>query len=124
MEPLQLEATDKSPEVRLDSKEGKILIHGISDQEDALGFYFPIIQWMDAYIKNPASHTEAVLEFKYYNTASAKAIYEVLKRLSEVHKSGNTLETKWFYPKGDDHLLSEIENFSDIAHLPIHAIEK
>ena len=124
MDSLYIESTDKSPEVKLDSDDGKILVHGISDVEDALGFYFPIIQWMDTYIKNPASHTEAVFEFKYYNTASAKSIYEILKRLAEIHKSDNSINLRWFYAQGDDHLLSEIENFSDISHLPIQAIEK
>ncbi|MDF9797192.1 hypothetical protein OKW21_002455 [Catalinimonas alkaloidigena] len=124
MESLQLEATDKSPEVKLNSEDGKILIHGISDLEDALAFYFPIIQWIDTYINHPATHTEVVFEFKYYNTASAKSIYEILKRLAEIHKSGNSIKLRWFYAQGDEHLLSEIENFSDISHLPIQAIEK
>lgn len=124
MEPLQIEGSNKTPSIILDAQKGIIEIKGISDEEDALGFFFPIIQWLDVYVKHPAPHTDMTLEFKYYNTASAKALYEVLKRISEIHKSGNTVSVKWYYPEGDDHLLSEIETFSDIAHLPIEAIEK
>lgn len=124
MEALHIDATDKSPEVKLDGVNGKILIHGISDLEDALGFYFPIIQWIETYAQRPTAHTEAVFEFKYYNTASAKSIYEVLKRLSLIHKKDISIDVKWFYPKDDEYFLSEIENFSDIVHLPIHPIEK
>lgn len=124
MEPLYIEGSTKSPQVSLDAQKGIITIKGVADEQDALGFFFPIIQWLDAYTKHPAAHTEIELEFKYYNTASAKALYEVLKRISDIHKSGNTVNVKWYYPKGDDHLLSEIETFSDIAHLPIQAIEK
>lgn len=124
MEPLHINATDKTPKVYLNAQEGRIELKGISDEEDALGFFFPVIQWLDAYIKHPATHTEAVFDFKYYNTASAKSIYEILKRISEIHKAGSTINVQWYYPSGDDHLLGEIENFSDIAHLPIQAIEK
>lgn len=124
MEPLYIESSHKTPEVSLDAQKGWIAIKGVADEEDALGFFFPIIQWLDVYIKHPAKHTEMVLEFKYYNTASAKSLYEVLKRVSEIQKSGCTLTVNWYYHKGDEHLLSEIETFSDITNLPIQAIEK
>jgi hypothetical protein len=124
MDPLYIEESNKTPKVSLDAQKGFIEIKGVADEEDALGFFFPVIQWLDAYIKRPAEHTDMELEFKYYNTASAKALYEILKRVAEIHKSGNTVIVKWYYPEGDEHLLSEIETFSDITHMPIQAIEK
>ncbi len=124
MEPLHLEETDKTPQVLLDAQKGIIECKGVADIDDALGFFFPVIQWLDVYVKSPANHTEVSFEFKYYNTASAKALYEILKRISEIPQSGHTVQVNWYYPEGDEHILSEIETFSDIAHLPIQAIEK
>jgi hypothetical protein len=124
MEPLSIEASAKSPQVMLDGEKGRIEIKGISDEEDALGFYFPVLQWIDNYVAHPQEKTHVELDFKYYNTASAKSIFEVLKRLSQLSKAGKEVTTLWFYPEGDDNFLSEIENFSDIAQLPIKPIEK
>jgi hypothetical protein len=124
MDTLQLEATPKTPEVKMDADEGYILLRGISDEDDALAFYFPLIQWLDAYKSQPQQHTEVDLDFRYYNTASAKSLYEILKRLGEIRKSGREVTVKWHYPHGDEAWLGEIENFSDITHLPIKAIEK
>ncbi|MFP4089534.1 MAG: DUF1987 domain-containing protein [Cyclobacteriaceae bacterium] len=124
MESLEISATPKTPEVILDNEKGFISFSGISDEEDALHFYFPILQWLDTYKSHPKPHTEVKLDFRYYNTASAKSLYEVLKRLGEIQKNGQQVEVKWYYPAGDEGWLSEIENFSDLAHLPIQAIEK
>lgn len=124
MEKLIIEANAKSPEIILDPGEGFIRISGISDEEDALATYFPVIQWLDNYVAHPNDHTRVELDFKYYNTASAKSLYEVLKRISKLKQENRTLEVYWFYEQGDENMLSEIENFSDIAHLPINAVEK
>ena len=124
MDKLIIEATPKSPLFHLDPEEGFIEIRGISDEEDALGLYFPVLQWLDTYISHPKTHTNVSLEFKYYNTASAKSLYEVLKRIARLREGDTSVEVKWYYEQGDENMLGEIENFSDITHLPIQAIEK
>jgi len=122
MEPLALEATNKTPYIEL--KEGNIVIKGVSDEEDALGFYYPVIQWLENYAAHPAEYTSVELDFRYYNTASAKALFEILKRIARLPAQGKQVEVRWYYASDDEHMLGEIENFSDISHLPIQAVEK
>jgi len=124
MDKLIIEATAKSPYFHLDPEQGLVEIKGISDEEDALATYFPVLQWLDTYTKHPQAHTKVELEFKYYNTASAKSLYEVLKRIATLKAKENTVEVNWYYEQDDEHMLNEIENFSDITHLPIRAVEK
>lgn len=124
MDILTIDATDKSPFISLDPEAGRIEFRGVSDEEDALALYFPVLQWLDSYQKHPQPHTRVILDFKYYNTASAKSLYEVLKRIAEIRQSGNTVEANWYYEPDDEYMLSEIENFSDITQLPIRAVEK
>lgn len=122
MEPLHISPTDTTPEVTLDASEGIIAIKGISDEEDALGFYFPIIQWLDNYQHHSAPETTLTIQLKYFNTASAKALYEIVKRVAEVRKESHTATVRWYYDKEDPVLKDDIEHFCDIVSIPIQLL--
>ena len=119
---LTIEATDTTPTVQLDGQQGQITIEGISDEEDALGFYFPVIQWLDAYQAHPADSTTLTIKLRYFNTASAKALYEIIKRLARIQKGGHSVTINWYYDEETSVLKDDIEHFSDIADVPINII--
>ena len=119
MEPLRIDATNTTPEVLLNATEGIIAISGVSDEEDALGFYFPVIQWLDAYQQKPASETTLTIQLKYFNTASAKALYEIVKRVAHVRNREHTATVHWYYDQDDPVLKDDIEHFCDIVTIPI-----
>lgn len=119
MEPLHIPATDTTPAVRLDASEGTVAIEGISDEQDALGFYFPIIQWLDAYQHHPAAQTTLTIRLKYFNTASAKALFEVVKRIAHLRQAGYGATVEWYYDQDDPVLKDDIEHFCDIVTIPI-----
>lgn len=122
MEPLRIDATTTTPEVLLNATEGSITISGVSDEEDALGFYFPIIQWLDAYQHKPAPETSLTIRLKYFNTASAKALYEIVKRVANVRKGKHTATVRWYYDQDDPVLKDDIEHFCDIVTIPIQLV--
>ncbi len=119
MEPLQIPATDTTPAVDLNASEGTVRIQGVSDEQDALGFYFPIIQWLDAYQREPAAHTSLVIRLKYFNTASAKSLFEVVKRIDHIRQAGHKATVEWYYDQHDPVLKDDIEHFCDIVTIPI-----
>ena len=106
----------------MNAEKGLIAITGVSDEEDALGFYFPIIQWLDAYQHHAASETTLDIQLKYFNTASAKALYEVVKRVANVRKDGNQATVRWYYSQEDPVLKEDIEHFCDIVTIPIQMV--
>ena len=122
MDSLNIEATETTPAVQLDGQRGQITIEGISDEEDALGFYFPVIQWLDAYQAHPADSTTLTIKLQYFNTASAKSLYEIIKRLARIQKSGQSVTINWYYDEETSVLKDDIEHFSDIADVPINII--
>ena len=119
MEPLQIAPTDTTPEVTLNASEGTLSVKGVSDEEDALGFYFPVIQWLDAYQHHAAPETTLDIRLKYFNTASAKALYEIVKRVASVRKEGHAATVNWYYDQDDPVLKDDIEHFCDIVTIPI-----
>lgn len=120
MEPFQIPATPTTPEIQLDSNSGNLSIQGVSDEVDALGFYFPILQWLEAYVQHPAEKTILNIKLSYFNTASSKSLFEVIKRLKPLQKNGNSLEINWFYNAEDPVLKEDIEQFCDLTSVPIN----
>ncbi len=119
MEPLHIKATNTTPDVLLDASAGTISLKGVSDEQDALGFYFPVIQWLDAYQRAPAEHTTLSIRLKYFNTASAKALFEVVKRVAHLREAGHEATVAWYYDHNDPVLKDDIEHFCDIVSIPI-----
>ncbi len=122
MESLELEATNTTPHVRLNAESGVMDFEGVSDEVDALGFYYPVIQWVDTYLASPQTVTTLNLRFKYFNTASSKALFEIFKRLNELKKKGGAVNINWFYQEGDESIKEDIEYFNDLTSLPINVV--
>jgi hypothetical protein len=55
---IRISATEDTPEVVLNDKEGTFKISGRSLPEDAFWFYNPIVEWLSGYSKTPLSNTE------------------------------------------------------------------
>ena len=122
MKPLHIAPTETTPEVNLNAEEGTATIAGVSDEEDALGFYFPVIQWLDGYQHHAAPETTLSIRLKYFNTASAKALYEIVKRVASVREEGQRATVRWYYDQSDPVLKEDIEHFSDIVSIPIEMV--
>jgi len=120
MDSLHIPATATTPEIRLDQKTGHLVVRGISDEQDALGFYFPALQWMDAYVQDPADNTVLDIQLKYFNTASSKVLFELIKRLKTLQQAGKSAEVNWFYSAEDPVLKEDIEQFQDLISVPIN----
>lgn len=122
MTPYIINETEITPRVLLDRTKGQFLIQGKSLPEDAKGFYTPIIEWFDEYSKNPNDHTELLLAFDYFNTASSKMILIVLAIMRSIKMSGWHIEIVWKYPQYDVELEEAGEEFAELLGLPFQFI--
>lgn len=118
MEPLLIEPTLKTPAVIFDNHTGICTIKGMSCAEYAREFYMPVNQWIDEYAKNPKLETVVNIQFKYFNTSSAKSILSLLQKLNEIRKSGNNVIINWYYEKNDEQMIQDGENYSEILDFP------
>ena len=123
MEPLIIESTLKTPEIRFNSHSGIFDIKGMSCAEYALDFYKPVFNWLDKYIENPLPKTTFNIQFKYFNTSSAKCILQLFEKVSKVELLGSTVEINWYYNKNDEQMLSDGENYSEIIGIEFKLLE-
>ena len=122
MEPIQLTATAKTPEVLFDAAKGLISFKGRSIPEHTVEFYKPLHQWIDEYGQNPQAFTTIEIFVEYYNTSSSKSILDLFKRLENVHKMGHDMIVQWYYEEDDEALLESGEEYDSMVDIPFELI--
>ncbi len=132
MKTLQLNATQVTPAVDFNPKTRNLEIVGYSRPENVRDFFFPLVQWIDEY-KNFIMTSKTVgvdiepitfkFKFEYFNSSSAKFIYDIIILLNEFKKEGIPLKIYWFYDEDDDEVREAGEELSDMANVPFIYVE-
>ncbi|MFZ5554211.1 MAG: DUF1987 domain-containing protein [Bacteroidota bacterium] len=107
MDTIRLEKTESTPFVLFNGDAGQFEISGRSIPEDASSFYFPLVDYLDNYMKNPAPHTTFTFYLEYINSISQKMLVDLFIKLSELKHSGKPTEIKWLYDSGDEEIHEE-----------------
>lgn len=117
MKSLTLEAKDDTPGVILDKENQTFEIIGKSLPEDVMDFYQPIYEWLEEYVKNPNPETIFTMKIDYFNSASHKAINNLLDILAEIKDSGNSVLIKWHFLREDEDMLESGNDYADLTGL-------
>lgn len=122
MEPLYIEPTEFTPKVFFDPENSVFEISGFSRPENVIGFYRPILKWLEEYNENVLSQnldfSKSLLtinmKMTYFNSASSKFLLDILLEFMKFHSKGNKVEVNWFYEDGDDEIQESGEEISDM----------
>ena len=123
MEPIIVEGTPKTPGVMFDAESGILEIKGRSIPENAIEFYKPLVDWLEAYAKNPLKRTQVNIQLEYFNTSSSKCILDVFKKLEGIHKAKNEVIINWYYEEDDEDMLEAGEDYESIIRVPFKMVE-
>lgn len=122
MKTLIIKATEYTPEVNLDSDKNIFSVTGRSSPEDAVGFYTPILNWIEEYLKKPNKKTTFEFKLFYYNTSSSKLILTILTILEASFEEGFDILAKWYFPEDDEDIEEAGEEYADIVDIPFEVI--
>ncbi len=123
MEPIYIEGTPKTPEVKFDPEKGVVEIKGRSIPENSIEFYKPLIDWLEEYAKSPLEKTQVNVHLEYFNTSSSKCILDVFKKLETIHKNKFEVMIHWYYEEDDEDMLEAGEDYESIIRVPFKMIE-
>ncbi len=133
MEPLVIEATEKTPRIILDPYNDNFEISGNSRPENVSEFYYPVINWLTEFekevldkkvIKFTKKHPLILnLKMNYFNSSSAKFLYDVISELVRFHKKGHIIRILWYFEEGDDDMKYAGEEMSELLDIPFQFIE-
>lgn len=130
MEPLYIEPTDFTPRVLFDPANSVFEISGFSRPENVVGFYKPIIKWLEEFDEKVLSQNTEYntsnliinLKLTYFNSASSKFLLDVLLMFMKFHSKGNTVEVNWYYDEDDDEIFESGEEISEMISFPFNFI--
>ena len=124
MQKLFIHRTSTTPEVNFSPEDNIFLISGISSPEDVRAMYYPVIEWVVAFVneiiegKYKDYKPDYPLKFKadlvYFNSSSAKFLYDIFIELKRLIPLGIPVIVEWFYDEEDIDLK---EGGMDIALL-------
>ncbi|MFO7828466.1 MAG: DUF1987 domain-containing protein [Bacteroidales bacterium] len=127
MNSLKIEGTTFTPEINFDIDNNTLSFLKVSKPANALEFYQPVFEFLDNFEKERVKSKvvkELVVDFKfdYFNTATAKILYELLEKFKRIKEQGVNIIINWFYHKDDDDLLEEGQMMSEAVGLDFQYI--
>ncbi|HNS29836.1 MAG TPA: DUF1987 domain-containing protein [Tenuifilaceae bacterium] len=122
MGPLNIEPTEFTPKINFDPESSTFEISGFSRPENVIGFYRPILKWLEEYNEKVLSQNITFekslltinLKMTYFNSASSKFLLDILLEFMKFHSKGNKVEINWYYEDGDDEILESGEEMADM----------
>ena len=116
--------TKTTPHFLVDSSEGLISLKGKSSPENALMFYYPIINQLEELFAGSTVETVRVeMALEYFNTSSSKCLFDLFKVLRKIENAGKEVVVNWYYEFDDEDMLETGEDFADLTDLHFEMIE-
>lgn len=119
---LIIEATGKTPYIKVDRKEGLIELRGTSIPENTREFYWQFNRWMVEYTAHPAPKTKVKFALMYMNSSSAVIITRMLRMIDDMIGLKTEVSIDWYY-ENDDLEMREIgEYYDEVMNCEINLI--
>jgi len=124
--------TDLTPEIILAPEENKFSISGKSAPEDVRGLYYPVLEWMEEFAAGvrksspytDTNHLRFRLDLEYFNSSSAKFLFDIFTHLRELNSSGVPVDIEWYYDEEDTDLREAGEDLSLLCEMPFKYFPK
>jgi len=112
---LVIKATEKTPYIDFDLKHNILKIKGQSYPEDTFKFYTPILTWLNSYKKNLNKNSEILvkLEIIYFNSSTAKVLFDIFDMFEDIAKTGAKVTVSWLYDEEDETIKEYGEEFAE-----------
>lgn len=122
MDNLKIVAGKTTPGVSFEARKGELSIVGESYPENSVEFFKPLLDWLDAYLKNNPKFT---LTFKmiYFNTSSSKFIYNIIDTVDKYYRNGGNAKIVWYYEADDEDIQENGEELAEGLKVPFEIKE-
>jgi len=131
MKGLYIEPTNITPEVNFSPDDNIFTIRGNSSPEDVRALYYPVIEWLEIFVQdvidgeyNFSSANPLSFEFylPYFNSSSAKFIFDILSDLRKLKERGIPVGINWCYDNDDPEQKEAGEEMSELAGISFNYI--
>jgi len=110
-----IEQTRCTPQIIVDSKEGKIEISGISNPINAAEVFEPVLKKLEEYVDDPPDNTVINMKLVSFNSSTSKWLIYLFRKLVQVGRYENKkLVINWYYDKNDSDSYESGEGYECI----------
>ena len=133
MQKLFIQSTKTSPEVLLSPTENIFHIKGNSMPEDVRAIYYPVTDWIRTFVGDLLIDSSAYtlvnplvfkLDLVYFNSSSAKFLFDIFTELKRLRKSGIPFRIEWYYEHEDQEMKDAGLDMSSMSEIEFTLIEK
>jgi len=110
---LEREKTKTTPYILIDEEKSLIRFEGESYLEDIISFFSEINEWLENYLASDFNILTFECALEYFNSSTAKLLYNMLRAMDESAASGNKVIVNWIIAKDDDMLIECGEDFKE-----------
>lgn len=108
------EPGEDTPEIELDSAQGRFRIRGKSFPENAVTVFKPLIDKLEAVLPRlNGARLQVDFDLTYFNSSSAKALMRLAQILDDHAGEGVAVEVNWHYPSDDEALQEFGEDLAE-----------
>jgi hypothetical protein len=107
---MKIEATSRTPLIEINS--GYCLIKGECYPEDISEISIPIMKEIEQELLSVEKFV-LELELYYFNSSSAKLLFDIFDKVDEAAADGLDVQIKWNYRSGDDSMQEAGEDFEE-----------
>lgn len=99
MERLTIRQTDSTLYVDFDPETATLVMRGESYPENAVNYFTPILEWLNAYFANQRENTKVTvdLDIVYFNSSSSKVLMNLFDIFDDAAKNGAEISILWRY---------------------------
>ncbi len=107
---MRIEGTNKTPDVRYDKVNNKLVIKGLSITENGQEFFNPLIDWIEHHLKTNDRLFTLEINLEYYNTMSNLSLLSIFK----LFINRDDAKILWLYDEFDEEIGDAGNDFNDI----------
>lgn len=126
-----IEATQDTPKIDFQFKNGTFVFEGKSYSENTFEFYKPLLESLKNYLNNYSFNNIKNLTFNfrltYFNSSSSKALFDIFDLIDNFQENNSDLFViiNWIYDTDDESSKEDGEDFKDsFESLSIELIEE
>ncbi len=119
MDRLYIKETENTPKIDFNPSLEYFELSGKSIPEDSLGFYNPVIEWLQVYAESPNVRTTVSFKLDYFNTSSSKVLLDMFYLLEKI----DGVIVNWYYEEDDEDMEETAMDFNEVVDFEIVLIK-
>ena len=120
MNDLKIEGTQSTPAISSEYAAGVLEMRGDSYPENSFELFSPVLDWIEAYLRDGDRPLTLNLQLLYLNTSSVKAMMDIFDILEEAHGKGRKVAVNWYYDEQNERVAELAEEFNEDCTFPFN----